>query len=82
MFPIEDSGDLQKLDEAVSLESQVKVVRLQDKLGEQINHRDRIKLLEPMTDPIKNTSQDIKKTITETSIKNQKKFREVKRTKF
>ena len=38
MFPIENVEDLQKLNKAVSLESQVKLVRLQDKLGEQNFH--------------------------------------------
>ena len=66
--------DLQKLNdhELVSLENQVKVLRLQDNLGEQKYHHDRNKLLEPMTDAIENTSLDITKTITETSIKNNK----------
>ena len=72
LYPIKNIEDLQKLNESVSLEEQVKVVRLQDKLGEQNYHHDRNKLLEPMTDAIKNTSQDITKTIIETSIKNNK----------
>ena len=35
LFPIEDREDLEKLNELVSLQDQVKVVRLQDKLGKQ-----------------------------------------------
>ena len=35
MFPIRNVKDLQKLNEAVSLQNQVHEVRLQDKLGEQ-----------------------------------------------
>ena len=73
LYPIKFIEGLQELNELVSLENQVKVVRLQDKLGEQNYHHDRNKLLEAMTDAIKNTSQDITKTITETSIKNSKK---------
>ena len=35
LFPINNIEDLQKLDEAVLFQNQVKVVRLQDKLGKQ-----------------------------------------------
>ena len=38
MFPIENTDCLQNLNEAVSLQSQVKEVRLQDKPGEQNYH--------------------------------------------
>ena len=34
MFPIRNVEDLQKLNDAVSLQNEVKVVRLQEKLGE------------------------------------------------
>ena len=64
--------DLQKLNEAVSLANQVKVVRLQDKLVKQNYHHDRNKLLEALIDAIKEISQDKAKTITETSINNDK----------
>ena len=40
MFPIRNVEDLQHLNEAVSLQNQVKVVRLQDKLGKQKFHED------------------------------------------
>ena len=40
MFPIRNVEDLQNLNEAVSLQNQVKAVRLQDKLGEQNYHKD------------------------------------------
>ena len=69
---IKNIEDIQKLNESVSFEKEVKVVKLQDKLGEQNYHHDRKKLLEPMTDAIKNTSQDKTKTKTETFIKNNK----------
>ena len=39
-YPIGNVKHLQKLDEILSLENQVKVVRLQDKLGEQKFHED------------------------------------------
>ena len=38
MFPIKNIEDLQNLTELVSLENQVKAVRLQDKIGEQNFH--------------------------------------------
>ena len=40
LYPINNREDLQKLDEAVSLQNQVNEVRLQDKLGEQNYHED------------------------------------------
>ena len=72
MFPIENRKDLQKLNESVSLQNQVKAVRLQDKLGKQNFHEDMKEVFEPLTDTIKNTSENITKTITETSITNNK----------
>ena len=70
LFPIKDGEDLEKLNKLVSLQDQVKVVRLQDKLGKQIFHEDMKKIFEPVTKSLENTSQDITKTITESSIKN------------
>ena len=72
MFPIRNVEDLQKLNEAVSLQNQVKVVKLQDKLGKQNFHEDMTKVFEPLTDTLKKTSENITKTITESSIKNNK----------
>ena len=40
LFPIKNSEDLKILNELVSLQDQVKVVKLQDKLGEQNFHED------------------------------------------
>ena len=70
MFPIRNVEDLQNLNEAVSLQNQVKVIRLQDKLGEQNFHEDMTKVFEPLTDTLKKTSENITKTITETSVEN------------
>ena len=70
LFPIKDREDLEKLNELVSLENQVKVVRLQDKLGKQNFHEDMKKIFEPVTKSLENASQDITKSITETSVKN------------
>ena len=48
----------------------MKAVRLQDKLGKQKFHEDMKKGFQPITKSVVNTSQNITKTITETSIKN------------
>ena len=72
LFPIRNVEDLQNLNDAVSLQNEVKVVRLQDKLGEQNFHEDMKKVFEPMTDTLKKTSDKIAKTITENSINNNK----------
>ena len=47
MFPIRNVEDLQNLNEAVSLQSQVNVVRLQDKLGKQNFHEGLKEVFEP-----------------------------------
>ena len=72
MFPIKDRKDLEKLNEVVSLQNEVKVVRLQNKLGEQNFNEDMTKVFEPLTDTLKKTSDNITKTITENSIYNSK----------
>ena len=72
LYPIKRRQKLKNFDELVSLQNQKPEIRLQDKVGEQNYHQDRKKLHEPMTDAIKNTFQDITKTTTETSIKNNK----------
>ena len=50
----------------------MKAVRLQDKLGKQNFHEDMKEVFEPMTDAIKNTSENITKTLTENFINNNK----------
>ena len=72
LYSIEDREDLEKLSKLVSLESQVNAARLQDRLGEQNFHEDMKKVFEPVNKSLGNTSQDIKKTITETSFNNNK----------
>ena len=67
LYPINNREDLQKLDEAVSLQNQVRAVRVQDKLGDQNYHEDAKKIFKPMTDAIKNTSENITKSLTENS---------------
>ena len=70
LYSIKDREDLENLNELVSLQDQGKVVRLQDKLGKQNFHEDMKKVFEPVTKSIENTSQNITKTIAESSLKN------------
>ena len=72
LYSIKNVEDLKKLDEAVSLQNQVQEVRLQDMLGEQNYHEDTKKLFKPMTDTIRNTSENVIKTLAENSINNNK----------
>ena len=70
MFAINNREDLDKLEELASLQDQVKVVRLQDKLGKQNFHEDMKKVFEPVTKSFENTSENLTKAITESSTKN------------
>ena len=70
LYAIKNYDDLENLNELVSLESQVKAVRLQDKLGKQIFHENMRKVFEPVTKSLENTSENLTKDITESSIKN------------
>ena len=79
LYSIKNVDDLENLEELVSLERQVKAVRLQDKLGKQ-NFQDMKKVFEPATKSLENTSQDITKTITETSIKNNQALKNLQQT--
>ena len=72
LFPIRNVEDLEKLNELVSIQEEVKVVRLQDNIGKQNFHEDMTKVFEPLTDTLKKTSENITKTITENSINNNK----------
>ena len=65
LYTIYNKGDLEKLNEFVSLESQVKAVRLQEKLGEQNYHQNAGKFYKPLTDTIKDTAESLTKTIAE-----------------
>ena len=53
LFPIKNREDLEKLNELVSLQNQVKTVRLQEKLGEQNFREDSKEVYEPLTNKIK-----------------------------
>ena len=70
MFPIKQRENLENLNELVSLQNQVKSVRLQYKLGKQNIHEDLKQIFESITKSIENISQNKIKTMTETSTKN------------
>ena len=70
LYSIKDREDLENLNKLVALQDQVKTVRLQDKLGKQNFHEDMKKVFEPITKSLENSSRDITKFITETSVKN------------
>ena len=53
LYAIKNNDDLENINELVSLENQVKVDRLQDKLGKQNFHEDMKKIFEPVTEFIK-----------------------------
>ena len=78
MYSIENGEDSEKLNEVVLLNDQIKVVRLQEKLGKPSFHEDLKKLFEPVTDTIRNTSENFKKTSTETSVENNKALENLK----
>ena len=70
LYAIKNREDLENLEELASLENQVKVVKLQDKLGKQNFHENMKKVFEPVTKSLENTSENLTKAVTETSIKN------------
>ena len=72
MFPFKNVENLQKLNESVSLERQVKAVTLRDKLGEQNYHQNTEKIDKLLTDTIKDTSENLRQTIRKTYINNNK----------
>ena len=72
LYAIKNNDDLQKLNQLISLKNQVQEVRLQDKLGEQTYHEDSKNFFKPMTDLMKNTSENKTKTLTENYINNNK----------
>ena len=72
LFPIRNVEDLENLNELVLLQNQVKAVKLQDKLGKQKFHENIKKLYEPLTDTIKDVSENITKTLPENSNNNNK----------
>ena len=78
LYSIKDREDLEKFNELLSLENQVKLVKLQDKLGKQNFHEDMKKVFEPVTKTIKDVSEEVTKTMTEKSIKNNQALENLK----
>ena len=72
MYSIKNREDWENLNELVSLNKRVDELRLQDKLGKQNFHENMKKLYVPITETTNDTALDISKTMTETSIKNNK----------
>ena len=72
MYSITDGENFEKLDGLVSLENLVKIVWLQYKFGKQNFHEDMKKVFEPVTKSIKDVSEEVTKSRTEKSIKNNK----------
>ena len=66
---IKNREDLENLEELGSLQNQVKVVGLQDKLGKQNFHEDMKKIFEPVNKTLEKTSENLTKAITETFLK-------------
>ena len=59
--------DLENLNELVSLQIQVKELRLQNKLGKRNYHENIKKLYEPLTDTIEVTSENLRKPLSKTT---------------
>ena len=70
LFSIDNREDLEKLNQLVSLETQVKAIRLQDNLGERNSREDMEKAFKPVTKSIKDVSEDVRKTVIEKFINN------------
>ena len=62
LYSFKNIEDLENLNELVSLESQIKAVRLQDKLRKQNFHEDMNKVFEPVTETNKDVSESVTKT--------------------
>ena len=77
IVPIKNVEDLKDLNELVSIENQVKIVGLQDKLGKQNFHEDMKKVFEPVTKSPKDVSEEVTKTMTENSINNNKAMKKL-----
>ena len=58
LYSIKNGDDLENLNHLVSLRSQVKALRLQDKLGKRNFEEDMKKIFEPITDTVKLTAEE------------------------
>ena len=71
-FAIKNREDLENIKKFVSLESQAKAVKLQDKLGKQNFHEDMKKVFQLVTKSPNDVSEEVTKISTECSIQNNK----------
>ena len=70
LYAVKNNDDFEKLNVLVTLQNQLKAVRLQDMLGKQNFHEDMKNEFEPVTKSLENTSENLTKAITESSTKN------------
>ena len=70
LYSFKNREDFKSLEELASRQNQVEQTRLQDTLGTQTFHENLKKVIEPVTDTIKNTSEKLTKVLIESSIKN------------
>ena len=71
-YSIKNEEDFENLNELISLQDQVKALGLQYQLGEQNFHEGMEKELDPVTETIRDVSEDVTRTETETSFENSK----------
>ena len=64
LFPIKNRQELEDLKELASLKNQEEEVRLQDNLGKQNYYQNTTKLFKPLTDAVKNTSENLTNAFT------------------
>ena len=70
LYAIKNVDDLENLNELASMQNQVKLVRLQDKLGKQNFQEDMKKVFEPVSESIEDVSEEIMETMAEKSNEN------------
>ena len=78
LFSSKNREDSEKLNKLVTLQRQIEAVRLQENVGKQNFQEDMKKVFEPVTVSIENTSRDITKTLSETFIRNNQAFSDLK----
>ena len=73
LVSIKNGDDLENLSDLVLLRSQVKSLRLQDKIGKQNFEEDMKKIIQPITDTVKQTAEEtigaVKDTIKATALR-------------
>ena len=72
LYSIKNRNDLENLNKLISLQRQVKALRLQDQLGKQNSHKNMKESFQTVTETIKDICEDVTRSMTETSIQNNK----------